>query len=160
MLTLDLLERGPRETMRAFLAVPRVAPRRPRLNVDLAVRHLNLRNPVDIQWDSFYDGGRYECDLYASQDIHRIFICDTMNDDWLSACLWHELTHAAQVERSGLGPFPWAETQHDAFMAAQCAPSPHIDFDGFMDAYLNIPCEPEAFANMRLHFDVGPIGAV
>lgn len=78
---------------------------------------------------------------------HRIHLYEGLSSEWASLALWHEMTHAHQVEEFP-NPKAWFKAHHAA----------RKRFAGMTyEDYFDFPGEAEAYANMIKHFDICPL---
>lgn len=107
---------------------------------------LGLALPVRV-FVRRYDwlGGRY---IDLRDGVHRIGIASDLSPSRASSMLWHELTHALQVERLGSAAafreLWWSDMQAAGLTRQQAQRA-----EG--RAYRRTPLEAEANANERLH---------
>jgi hypothetical protein len=114
--------------------------------VDEAARQLGLTMPVRVFVRGYaYYTGRY---IGLRDGVHHIGVSSFLPARLASRALWHELTHAAQVERLGSdAAFTtrwWAEMAAAGLTRRQAS-------RGEGRAYDRTPLESEARANERRH---------
>lgn len=87
--------------------------------------------------------------LLIEDQTHVISMDPGLSPVAASLCLWHELTHCSQAESTASSPWGFyeaisAERQHK------------FPVNGSVE-YFNTWWEAEAFRNMDLHFEIGPL---
>lgn len=109
-----------------------------------AVEFFGLRKPVEVNIVPFgtyrLSGAMGSIDL--KDTVYEVFIASQLEPKLASAVLWHELTHAAQMESGGTQFFANYWKEYD--MRTR---------EGYSwESYAEISFEREAYENMNNHF--------
>lgn len=136
-----------RRLLSASVAPPWPYDREYVIDVEPAKQLLGVERSVKIEWVEITDPGlagsfgAIQCARVWSG--HTIFLVDSLEPEFASMIVWHELTHAAQSERMGLSEFI---EQYDEELSQK-----HKDAHDWK-GYAEVSFEREAYLNMNNHF--------